>query len=77
MHAFLRILREWLLLARDRSIVRTAMRIALIAGTLLNVINQGPQIIHGAGMDWGKLLLTYLVPYVVSTISAVQTRRAG
>ena len=70
-------MKGWLLLACERAIVMTAARIAVIAGTLLNIINQGPQLLHGARVDWGRLVLTYVVPYVVSTISAVQIRRAS
>lgn len=68
-------MKTWLQLALNRDIVLTATRIALIAGTLLNLINQGPQLLHGSGIDWPRLMLTYLVPYVVSTVSAVQIRR--
>lgn len=48
---------------------------ALIAGTLLNDINQGPQIPRGGGVDWPRLVLTFVVPYVVSTVSVVQIKR--
>ena len=65
---------NWLRLAGERAIVTNALRIALIAGTLLNLINQGPQVLHGNSVDWPRLALTYVVPYVVSTISAVKVR---
>lgn len=65
----------WLRLAFDRDVVVTATRIALIAGTLLNAINQSPQMLRGQGVDWPRLALTFLVPYVVSTVSAVQMKR--
>lgn len=68
-------MRTWLRLACDRAVVVTATRIALIAGTLLNAINQGPQILRGHGVDWPRLVLTFVVPYVVSTVSAVQMKR--
>lgn len=68
-------MKAWLLLALDRAVVITATRIALVAGTLLNAINQGPQILRGTGIDWPRLTLTFVVPYVVSWVSAVQTKR--
>ncbi len=44
--------------------------VAIIVGTLLNLINQ-PEAIFGAGaIHWPKLLLTYCVPFLVSTYGA-------
>ncbi len=68
-------MKAWLRLACNRGVVVTATRIALIAGTVLNAINQGPQVLRGDTVDWPRLVLTFVVPYVVSTVSAVQTRQ--
>ncbi|MEM7016866.1 MAG: nitrate/nitrite transporter NrtS, partial [Pseudomonadota bacterium] len=50
----------------------------LVVGTVLNLINQGDVILMGQwdGIHWGKLLLTYLVPFCVSVYSALQVRLA-
>jgi hypothetical protein len=48
--------------------------VALIVGTILNLINQGDTIVAGLPLDVAKLLLTYLVPYCVSTYGAVSYR---
>lgn len=70
--------REWLGLARRGDVVRPALKIAIVAGTLLNAVNQGPQLLRGQPIVLSKVLLTFVVPYVVSTISAVNMkRRAG
>jgi hypothetical protein len=45
--------------------------VALIVGTILNLINQGDAVFTGTPIDLVKLLLTYLVPYCVSTYGAV------
>lgn len=48
--------------------------VALIVGTILNLINQGDAMLAGMPLDIAKLLLTYLVPYCVSTYGAVSFR---
>ncbi|MDT8388444.1 MAG: nitrate/nitrite transporter NrtS [Thiogranum sp.] len=61
-------------LACMRDIVYSSSRIALIVGTVLNLINQGEYLFDGKGLMWGHLLLNYAVPYCVATYSAVLTR---
>jgi len=69
------LMKAWLDLALGRAVVLNATRIALVVGTLLNAINQGSQILDGARIDWPRFLLNFVVPYVVSTVSAVQIKR--
>jgi len=68
-------LRTWLALALERAVILTAARIAIVVGALLNAINQGPQVLHGARLDWPRFALNFIVPYVVSTVSSVQVKR--
>jgi hypothetical protein len=56
---------------------RRSFIVALIVGTILNLINQGDALAAGTSPDWIKLLLTYLVPYCVSTYGAVSYRLAS
>jgi methyl-accepting chemotaxis protein len=44
-----------------------------LVGTVLNLINQGDALFNGAPFDITKLLLTYAVPFCVSTYSAWAT----
>ncbi|GGA63058.1 hypothetical protein GCM10011369_00430 [Neiella marina] len=56
------------------SIVSTAVKVSLVVGSLLVVINHGPSILSGhvyLGQLW-QVLLTYLVPYCVSSYSAAK-----
>jgi hypothetical protein len=53
---------------------RRSFVVALIVGTVLNLINQGDAMLAGMHLDAVKLLLTYLVPYCVSTYGAVSYR---
>lgn len=48
--------------------------VALLIGTILNLINQGDAIFSGGPINWIKVVLTYLVPYAVSTYGAVSYR---
>ncbi|MPZ41105.1 MAG: hypothetical protein GEU95_24280 [Rhizobiales bacterium] len=50
---------------------RRSLYVALVVGTILNVINQGDALIAGASLGWMKIILTYVVPYAVSTYGAV------
>ncbi len=60
-------------LAFRKSVIRRAMKIALIVGCILALINHGDRIIFQdmKSVDWLKILLTFFVPYTVSTISSV------
>jgi hypothetical protein len=57
---------------RDR-----AIRVALLVGSILLVINQGDVVLSGqlSAVVAAKIGLTYLVPYSVSTYSALATNR--
>lgn len=48
-----------------------ALRLALVVGSLLIIINQWEALSGARPLDWGKLVLTYCVPYLVSTYTSV------
>jgi hypothetical protein len=50
---------------------RRSLYVALIVGTVLNLINQGDALLGMASVNWLKLILTYCVPYAVCTYGAV------
>ena len=50
---------------------RRSLYVALIVGTILNLINQGDAIFGAMTINWTKVVLTYVVPYIVSTYGAV------
>ena len=60
-------------LAFRKSVIRRAIKIALIVGCILALINHGDRIIFQdmKSIVWIKILFTFLVPYTVSTISSV------
>jgi hypothetical protein len=53
---------------------RRSLYVALVVGTILNLINQGDALFGPAQINWLKVILTYLVPYAVSTYGAVSYR---
>jgi hypothetical protein len=68
---------RWLRLAVHPATVRRALWTAVVVGSLLIAINHGDAIWRG-DMDRvrvAKILLTLAVPYLVSTVSSVSTRR--
>lgn len=68
---------SWLSLALRADIVLRGLKIALIVGSALAVINHGDRLLSGHvdAVVAGKILLTYFVPYMVSTWSSVQAVR--
>lgn len=57
-------------------IPRRSFVVALIVGTILNLINQGDALVMGGRINVMKILLTYAVPYCVATYGAVSFRLA-
>lgn len=58
--------------ACKRPIVVAAIKVALVVGSLLNVINQGGRLLDGLPPSWFHVVLNYLVPYCVSSYSAAR-----
>lgn len=57
------------------SICKQAAKVALVVGTVLNLINQWEALLGPAELDILKFGLTYMVPFCVSTYAAYTTRR--
>jgi hypothetical protein len=55
----------------------SSLRVTVVVGTLLNLINQGEALTGAATVDWTKIALTFLIPYGVSTYGAVAARLRG
>lgn len=52
-----------------------ALRVAAIIGSILTLINQGDQIWAGNMPPVWKVILTYLVPYLVSSYAGAQATK--
>ena len=60
----------------EKDIVISSLKVALVVGVILNVINQGDVLfsMQIEKINWWKLLLTFAVPYIVSTYASVRVR---
>lgn len=70
-------MREWFQLAFQPSVVKRALKYAAVVGLILIGINHGAAILAGQITRAGllQMLLTLMVPYVVSTLSSVGAMR--
>jgi hypothetical protein len=75
---------EWFAVAGSRSVVMRALKVAIVVGTILAAINHGdkflvmlldPMSMALTATDLLKIVVTYIVPYSVSTYSSVQAIR--
>ncbi len=70
-------MKSWFEIAFQSRVYKRALKTSLLIGTLLALINQSSQIIdHGFMPEICiKILLTYMVPYCVSTYASVEAIR--
>ncbi len=71
-------MKAWLAVAWEASVRKRALKVALIVGSILAVVNHGDVVLSGQATTtvWIKIVLTFLVPYCVATFAAVQAMRA-
>jgi hypothetical protein len=59
---------------RSKPVVQNALKVSLLVGTTLNIINQGPSFLEGEPVTWWKFTLNYAVPYLVASYSAAKIK---
>ena len=61
-----------------REHLRRTIRIALVVGTILTIINEADVILggHARTLTWVKMGLNYCVPFVVSNLGLLAGKRA-
>jgi hypothetical protein len=57
--------------------LRRSLIVALVVGTALNLINQGPELLAGSWPVVWKLVLTYLVPFLVASYGSYAAFRSS
>ena len=72
-------LRDSLRICFQREHLRRTIKIALVVGTILTLINQLDVILGGDAdtLTWVKCGLNYVVPFVVSNLGLLAGKRAG
>ncbi len=65
---------SWLELLFAKEQVKRSLIMSFIVGTILNLINQGHLLTSPEQINIINILLTYAVPYFVSTIAAAQSK---
>jgi hypothetical protein len=64
-------------MAKARHIVIAAIKVSVVVGTILNLINQGGRLLDGLPLSWLHVGLNYLVPYCVASYSAARNEMRG
>lgn len=59
-------------IAGRRQIVFPALKVALVVGSLLNLVNQGGNLIDGLPLNIAQMLMNFVVPFCVSSYSAAR-----
>lgn len=59
------------------SSVRRSVIVALLVGTTLNAINQGPELLRGMTPILWKIALTYTVPFLVASYGSYAAFRSA
>jgi hypothetical protein len=67
----------WIQVAKRPKILSRSLRVAMLVGTILVLLNYTDRFIMGdiTWIDVIKMLLTYLVPFIVSTHASVSAVR--
>ena len=67
---------NFLQLALGDGTPKKALMTAIVVGTILTAINHGDDILKGESFNYLKIILTYCVPYCVTTWGAIHGKRA-
>ena len=69
--------RDALKLTLTGSSLRRSIVVAVVVGTALNLINQGPEMLAGNWPVIWKLALTYVVPFLVASYGSYAAFRSS
>ena len=67
---------SWLRRATSNGVPRRSLLVALVVGSILNMINQWDGLFGAAALDLLQLCLNFVVPYLVATYGAVSMQQS-
>lgn len=75
-NSFMNKLNIYFTIVCDKEILLKSFKIALVVGSILNIINQGDKILalDFQNLNHIKSILTYIVPFMVSTYTALSIK---
>lgn len=67
---------KWFEIAVEKTVLKRSLKVMLVVGTILTIINYGDHIVTGTlePKHTFKIFLTYLVPFSVATYSTIAAR---
>lgn len=65
-------MKNFIQLATSPHVAKNAFKIALVVGSLLNLINNAQNVLAGGSIPWAGVLLNFVVPYCVASYSAAK-----
>jgi len=68
---------SWLRRATSNGVPRRSLFVALVVGSILNMINQWDGLFGDAALGLLQLSLNFVVPYLVATYGAVSMRQSS
>lgn len=63
-------MRAFLKALTKRQIVRSALKVSMVVGSILNLINHNGLMLDDGTISWLHVAMNYAVPYCVSSYSA-------
>ena len=54
------------------TIMVNALSISVVVGVVLNLINQGDKLLGGSDIQWGHVVMNFVVPFCVASFSAAK-----
>lgn len=69
----------FLAVATQRAVVMRSLRIAVVVGTILGLVNHGGALVSGhvTAAEWVQIAVSYVVPFFVATWSAAAQQVAA
>lgn len=65
-------MKAFIVILLQRHIIKNSCKISCVVGTILNLANQGSNLLSGSDISWIQAILNYCIPYYVASYSAAK-----